>query len=82
MYIAWCSYDNRTLKQSNEKFVFLLYDNLTQVVKFKIKLGLSFMVPDCVYKFQIICFKDIKLVPSEPCLVPSPPKSRAYGHKA
>ena len=57
MYIAWCSYDNRTLKQSNEKFVFLLYDNLTQVVKFKIKLGLSFMVPDCVYKFQIICLQ-------------------------
>lgn len=60
MYIAWGSfYDNITLKQSNEKFVFLLYDNLslTQVVKFKIKLGLSFMVPDCVYKFQIICLQ-------------------------
>jgi hypothetical protein len=27
------------------------------VVNFKIKLVLSFMVPDCVYKFQIICLQ-------------------------
>jgi hypothetical protein len=31
---------------------------MEQVVKSKVNLGLPFMVPDLVYKFQMICLRE------------------------
>ena len=37
-----------------------------KVVKYKINLGLPFMVPDLVYKFEIISFRGTKVTEQKP----------------
>ena len=39
---------------------------MKQIIKSEIELGLSFMVPDLVYKFQMICLRVISVIEQKP----------------